>query len=236
MVNTHRRTAIFVGVLYIIGTVMGVMSVALTGPILHDPGSLIQVASNENQLIAGALCVLVMGLALAMVPVLMLPILKKQNEVLALGYVVFRGALEATIDVMISLSWIALIAFAHQYAIAGASAASGFQTLGASIAAAGDSVSPVAAIVFSLGALMFYYLLYQTRLIPRWVSGWGLIAIVLHLAAGGLLAMFGVITEFSTISVVLALPIALQEMVMAVWMIAKGFDALAIASLSAKPA
>jgi hypothetical protein len=234
--NTYRRTAVFVGVLYIIGTVMGVMSVGLTGPILNAPDYQIQVAGNENQLIAGALCVITMGLALAMVPVLMFPILKKRNEVLALGYVVFRGALEAFTDIAIALSWLVLLAFSQQYAAAGASSASGFQTLGASIAAAGDSIGPVTAIIFSLGAVMFYYLLYQTKLIPRWLSGWGLIAIVLHLFAGGLLAMFGVITGFSTISVVSALPIALQEMVMAVWMVAKGFDASAIASLSANPA
>jgi hypothetical protein len=213
---------------------MGVLSVALTGPILDAPDILIQASANKNQLIAGALCVITMGLALAMVPVLMFPILKKHNEVLALGYVVFRGALEAMTDIAIALSWFLLIALGHQYISAGAPDASYFQALGASFVEAGDSISEVAAIVFSLGALMFYYLLYQTKLIPRWLSTWGLIAIVLHLPAGGLLAMFDVITPFSTISVVLALPIALQEMVMAVWLIVKGFNASAIASVSAR--
>ena len=92
--ETYRKTAGTVGVLYIIGTVAGVLSVVFTGSILGDPNYLVKVSANANQIITGALFVLIMGLALAMVPVVIFPILKKYNEVLALGYVVFRGALE----------------------------------------------------------------------------------------------------------------------------------------------
>jgi hypothetical protein len=84
-----------VGVLFIIGTVAGILSVVVTGSILADPEYLIKVSANENQIIIGALLVLIMGFALAMVPVMLFPIFKKYNEALALGAVVFRGALEA---------------------------------------------------------------------------------------------------------------------------------------------
>src|SRR5574341_1556222 len=92
--NTNRKTATIVGVLYIIGTVAGILSVVFTGPILNDPDYLIKVSANENQILIGALFVLTMGFALALVPVMLFPIFKKYNEALALGYVVFRGALE----------------------------------------------------------------------------------------------------------------------------------------------
>ena len=92
--NTDRKTAIIVGILYIIGTVAGILSVIFTLPILGDPGYLSKIAANENPIIIGSLLVLTMGFALAMVPVLLFPILKRQSEALALGYVVFRGALE----------------------------------------------------------------------------------------------------------------------------------------------
>jgi hypothetical protein len=92
--KTYRKTAIIVGVLYIIGTVTGVLSMLVTQPLLNDPASLHTVAAQANQIRLGALLVFMMGLALAMVPVLMFPLLKKQHEVLALGYVVFRGGLE----------------------------------------------------------------------------------------------------------------------------------------------
>jgi hypothetical protein len=83
-----------VGILFIIGTAAGVLSVVFTGPILDGPDYLVKIPANENQIIIGAFLILIMGFALVMVPVMLYPILKKQNEVLALGAVVFRGVLE----------------------------------------------------------------------------------------------------------------------------------------------
>lgn len=82
--NTNRKTAIIVGVLFIIGTVAGILSVVFTGAILNAPDYLMKVSANENKIIIGALFVLVMGFALAMVPVMMFPIFKKHNEALAM--------------------------------------------------------------------------------------------------------------------------------------------------------
>jgi len=232
--NTYRKTAIIVGVLYIIGTVAGILCKVLTGSIQNDLNLLTKVTANENQIIIGALFLLIMGLALAMVPVMMFPILKKHNEALALGYVVYRGALETITTIAMVIGWLFLTVLSQQY-IAGATDASYFQTLGTLLLNGNDSISTISQIVFPLGALIFYFLLYQSKLIPRWISGWGLIAAVLWLATT-FLDLFGIISAWSTVQVVLALPIGLQEMVMAVWLIVKGFNPSAIASLSAKTA
>jgi hypothetical protein len=92
-----------VGVLYIIGTAAGVFSVMVTQPVLKAPDYLAQISANENPIILGALLVLTMGFALALVPVLLFPIFKKHNEVLSLGYVVFREALETVCYIAISI-------------------------------------------------------------------------------------------------------------------------------------
>ncbi len=84
----------------------------------------------------------------------------------------------------------------------------------------------VGAIPFALGALMFYVLLYQSRLVPRWLSAWGLVGAVLYIVPP-LGSMFGL-----SLGVLMA-PLAVQEMVMAVWLIAKGFSPAAIAAESA---
>ena len=84
-------------------------------------------------------------------------------------------------------------------------------------------------IVFCLGGLMFYYLLFRSRLVPRWLSGWGLIGLIINLAAG-LLVMFAFVGPTSSVSDVLQIPIFLQEMVLAVWLIVKGFNPPAIAA------
>jgi hypothetical protein len=225
--NTSKKTARIVGVLFIIGTVAGVLSVVFTGPILDDPDYLMKVSADENQIIIGALLVLIMGFALAMVPVVLFPIFKKHNEALALGSVVFRGALEAGAYIAIVISWLLLLTLSQEYVKAGAPDASYFQTLGTLLLEAADSIGQILSIVFSLGALMIYYLFYQSKLIPRWLSVWGLIGAILYLAAP-LLGMFGSELE------ILFAPLALQEMVLAVWLIVKGFNSSAIASGSAK--
>ncbi len=225
--NSNRKTAIIVGVLFIIGTVAGVLSGLFLGPFLDDPGYLIKVSANENQIILGALFVLIMAFALAMIPVVMFPISKKHNETLALGYVVFRGALETFTYIATVIIWLLLFPLSQEYVKAGIPDASYFQALGTLLLEAADSIDLVLTIVFSLGALMFYYLFYQSKLIPRWLSGWGLIGAILVLAVG-LLAMFGLDLE------ILWAPLALNEMVLAVWLIAKGFNPSAIVSEAAK--
>ncbi len=222
--NSERKTAIIVGVLFIVGTVSGILWKVLAGYIQNDLNLLTQVAANENQIIIGALFLLIMGLALAMIPVMMFPILKKHNEALALGYVVFRGALETVTTIAVVIGWLFLIILSQQY-IAGAPDASYFQTLGTLTLKGNVSIGIISQIVFPLGALMFYWVLYQAKLIPRWISGWGLIAAILVLALA-FLDLFGIIT----LRDVFDTPIFLQEMVMAVWLIVKGFNPSATAS------
>jgi hypothetical protein len=232
--NTYRKTAIIVGILYIIGTVAGFLfKMVFTGSIQNDLNLLTQVDANEKQVIIGALFLLIMGLALALVPVMMFPILKKQNEALAVGYVVYRGALETITTVAIVISWLFLTVLSQQYT-AGAPDASYLQTFGSLLLKGNDTIGTISQVVFPLGALMFYCILYKSKLIPRWISGWGIIA------AAWVLVMtafdwFGISGSWSTTLVdILDFPIFFQEMVMAVWLIVKGFNSSAIAALSAK--
>ena len=228
--RASRKTAIMVGVLYIIGTVAGILSLVFTGPILESPDYLLQVSMNPNQIVIGALFVLTMGLALAMVPVMMFPILKSYNEALAVGYVLFRGALEAVTYLVFVIGWLSLPLISQEFIKASATEASFFQSLGDLVLEAHDEISHVLAIVFILGALMFYYVLYQSKLVPRWLSGWGLLAAIPYFVSGvlGLFTLPG--------PVVLVLPMAVQEMVLAVWLIARGFNSSPVNFGSAKVA
>ena len=215
--GTDRKTAVIVGVLYIVGTAAGVLSLIFAGSILKDPDYLLKVSANESRIITGALCVLIMGLALAMVPVLMFPIFRKYNEALALGAVVFRGALETAIYIAAAIFWLLLMTVGQEYVKAGVPVSSHFQTLGALLLKSSDQTGSILDIVFSLGALMIYCLFYQSNLIPRWLSVWGLAGAALYLVSG-LLNLFNL--DFG----ILEAPLALQEMFLAVWLIVKGFD------------
>ena len=164
-----------------------------------------------------------MGLALAMVPVMMFPILKSYNEALAVGYVVFRGALEAVTYLVLVIGWLCLPLISQEFIRASAAEASYFQSLGDLVLKAHDQIGHVLTIVFILGALMFYYMLYQSKLVPRWLSGWGLLAAIPYFVSG-ILGLFALLSPMSTLQMVLVLPMAVQEMVLAVWLIVKGFN------------
>jgi len=213
--HSNRKTAIIVGVLFIIGDIAGVLSLLVTRGLLEGPDALTKIAGSQNQLVLGALLVLVMGFALAMVPVVMFPVFKKYNEVLALGSVVFRGALETVGYMATAGTWLLLLELSREHAEAASPGAPHFQTL--STLLAGSTTGYLVSIAFSLGALMFYYLFYQSRLIPRWLSIWGLVGAALYLAAP-LLEMFG--HGFG----ILMAPLAVAEIVLAVWLIAKGLN------------
>ena len=95
--------------------------------------------------------------------------------------------------------------------------------------------SSFAGIVFCLGALMFYVVLYRSRLVPRWITVWGLAALVPYLAAE-FLALFALLDPMSSTAILLYIPMAVQEMVLAVWLIVKGFNSPAVAPGAAKTA
>jgi hypothetical protein len=213
--SADRKAAVWIGVLYIIGTVVLVLSLPVTGATLTAAGGPGQVAAPPNQLAIGALLVLLAGFALAMVPVVFWPIGKRYNETLAMGYVVFRGGLETVLYIFTALGWLLLIALGTQPDTA--PLAGLVNTVEAVI---GEQLS---AIPFALGALMFSALLYQSRLVPRWLSVWGLVGAALYIVPP-IGNMFG-----HSLGVLMA-PLAVQEMVMAVWLIAKGFNSPAIAA------
>jgi hypothetical protein len=220
---TNRTTAAIVGALYIIGTVAGVLSTVAAAGLTDAPNYLDNIASDPTRAQLTALLVLAMGVALAMVPAVMFPILRRQNETLAIGYVIFRGALETLTYVGIAICWLLLVQVAQQQAHVQAAAAAPWRSLGTLVVKAQDPVIAIQDIVFSLGALMFYYLLYQARLVPRWLSGWGLVGVAGYFTAG-------VIAVFGSNVVVLLLPLAVQEMVMAFWLIIRGFNPASLPS------
>ena len=162
-----------------------------------------------------------MAVAVAGVAFMIYPILKQNTDTeikegLALWYVGTRITEGATfvVGVLVTLS---LLSLSQEFIKAGAPDASYFQTGGTVLIAASNYAWMLGQSVFCIGVLMLNYLLYQSRRIPRWLSGWGFIGAPLMLVAGFLLLVDG--DPNSPLSNVLYAPLALQEMVFAVWLI-----------------
>ena len=227
--NTNRNTARIVGALFLIAMVTSLLGGIWLESILSAPDYLSSVSGNKNQVVMGVLLELINGLAVIGIAVAMYPIFRKQYEALSLGYVALR-IIEAVIIIAAVISPLSLISLSQEYINAGSPDTSYFQSLGTSfMAARGHLVGLLLAIFFSLGALLFYYLLYQSKLVPRWLSVWGFVGAALVLT-WNLLETFGISISAGMI---LALPIISNEIFLGIWLIAKGFNPSAIASESA---
>ncbi len=233
--NTNRKAAIIAGVLLIIADVFGIPGKIISQPLLDAPDYLIKIFANTNQIYIAALLVLIMAAACAGISVAMYPVLKKFNSGLALGSVGFR-IIEAVFEFAGAICLLLLLTLSQEFVKAGAPDLSYFQALGGLLLASREYIANVVMLMtWGIGALIYCYIFYQSKLVPRWLSGWGLVVYPLLISAS-ILTMFHLIIVEGTIWSVLVLPAALQEIVLALWLIVKGFNPTVIASESAKTA
>lgn len=227
--NSTRKTAVAAGVVFIIATVAALLARALV-PDLTGADYLTSFSTHANRVAAGVLLYLIGHFACAGIAVVLYPVLKKWNVVLALGSVIFR-AIETVFYTAGVVCLMSLSTLGQQFASAVAADRTSLQAIGDLLLSIHQQAALAGVFAFCLGALMYYTLFFQSRLIPRWLSGFGIVAIILMLTAC-VLALFSgnPITSY----VPLAAPIFLQEMALAVWLIAKGFDPAAIAAPSAR--
>ena len=230
--KTERKIAIITGVLFIIATTTSLLGNSFTAPILNAPDYLTGISANGNQVMLGALFSLIAAATSASIAISLYPILKRYNESLALGAVCFR-LIEGAFYIVPVLCLLLLLTLSQEFVNTGGQSISYFQILGSLLLAARDiSGFVLGAISFSIGALMYYCVFYQSKLIPRWLSGWGLIGAVLMILGSVLTLVDGPPFSISGMLLLLAAPIAVQEMVLAVWLIVKGFNPSVIASKS----
>jgi hypothetical protein len=228
--SNDRRTAVVVGVLFIVATAASLLGrVVLLDPILKGADILAKVAANQSQVTAGAFFGLVAFFASASIAIALYPVLRRYSEGLALGSVGLR-IIEGVLYSIGAIAVLSMVTLARDLVVAGAPASSSLQDSGALLMAVRSWAGLAGTLAFYPAALLYYIVFYRSRLIPRWLSGWGIAAVAMGFAAS-ILVVFHAIEPMSTPQIVLNLPIFLQEMVLAVWLIVKGFSPVAIASV-----
>ena len=224
--TSGRAAARTVGILFLVALVTDLIGGELITRVIHAPDYLTSIYPNRVPLIAGMLLELVAAAAVVGIPVVLFSTLKEHSERIAIGYLGFR-IVEAVTIVIYVFSLPALLTLSQEYVKTGAPDASHYQILGSSLMAESYWVYPMITVFFSVGVVLFYSLLYKTRLVPRFISVWGLIGIAL-LLAGTLLGLFSYGDGHSVVPepgiMLYAGPIALNEVTLAIWLIAKGFN------------
>jgi len=211
-VMTHRTTARVVGALFIVGTVAGVVGLALEQPLVDD---LSQIAMNEARLTTGALLELVMSTALIAIAVTIYPVLRRFSESLAVGYVAAR-TVEGVIIVLGTINLLTVLTVSS-------SPGPAQQALGDTLLAArdwgGHAVLDVTA--FPLSAAILNYALHRARLVSPVLTIWGLAGAAAYWAAG-VSVLYGA-DPLTPVQIALNVPLAVQEMALALYLIVRGF-------------
>jgi hypothetical protein len=224
--DSMRKTALVAGVLYLL-TFFSIPRLALYGPVLGNPDYIVSAGSDTGVLLAAVL-ELIVALAIVGTGVALFPVLKRQNEGVALGFVAARVC-EAGIIVVGIISLLAVVTLRQDVSAAAGAEAAALVTTGRSLVAIqnwtfliGQGLMP------AVNALLLGSLLYRSGLVPRVIPALGLIGAPL-LISSVIGTMCGLNEQVSVWSAIAVLPIFVWEFALGVWLIAKGFNAAAIA-------
>ena len=216
--SSERKVAVAAGALYIVATVAGLLATAALGSLLDGPRVLAHLDAHETRVLTAAFFELVLAVAVAGIAFMIYPILKQDADTpakqgLALWYVGTRVT-ESALGLVGILGLLSLFALSQEVARA--------HTAVHVLTTASDYSVVLYQTVFCVGAVMLYYLLHVSRRVPRWLTIWGLIGVPLFLVGGFSYADSG--DPNSTFATIMYAPLFLQEMVLAVWLILKGWN------------
>jgi hypothetical protein len=220
--SNSRTNARVTGILFILGTATGMAAAALSGPILQTADLLAAAAAHRGQLLLSALFVMFMGLSCAGIGMSLYPVIKRRGEGLAAGVLGFR-VIEGAFQIASAVGFVALLALGEGFVKAGSPASSFFLPAAAVVMTVTDFLGNGAYLFpWSAAAFIYYGVFYRTRLLPRWLSLWGFAGLGLMLAAA-FAGIFGLLGSMTAVQILLNLPIMLQELVLAVWLIVRGY-------------
>jgi Domain of unknown function (DUF4386) len=211
---TDRTIARVVGALFIAATVFAIVGGSLLLP-LDEQDYLGSVAAQEGQVVSGALIEMLMALSVIGIATMLFPVLGRRSEGMAITYVGTR-IVEAVMLLAAASSALIVVGLSRD-----AGQATG--AVGDMALAAREWTYLIGSeVMLGVSALILYGLLYAARLVPAWLSLWGLAGALL-IGLGGTLEAYGV--ELSVeVQALVAAPIGVNEMVLAIWLIVRGFD------------
>ncbi len=222
--DAHRKTALTVGVLFILTFITSIGGVLAYGTVLSDP-TYITGAGSDTRVFLGAFLELMLILTNIGCATVLFPLLKRQNEGLALAYVAAR-IVECTFILVGLLSLLVIVTLRQNAAGADAGA---LVTVGRSLRALHDWT-------FLLGpgftdgigtGLILGWLLYRSGLVSRRMALFGVVGGPL-LAASGIAVLLGVIPQFSSAQGLLTVPEVIWELFLGLWLTFKGFSSSSI--------
>lgn len=226
--SMFRKTAAFVGAMYIAGFAVGIGGNMMIQSTITAPDHLSTVVANSLTVAIGAILWLMAVISDVAHGVLMFPVLKPHSERMAIGYLAFRLVDAVFVAVMVLLLLLQ-IPLSSEYLKTAANGAAYLQALSAVTVQGSQYAYAIGMSALGVSGLMLCYTLYKSKLVPRFFAIWGLV--------GYAVIFVGMLSEImgSGLGLMSSLPGGLWEVSIGVWLIAKGFNAFAFARKTASP-
>jgi hypothetical protein len=224
--NPNRKTAIFFGILLIFGIVFGILN---TVPALEHPDYLVKLFEIKTQVLWAMFFQFTMASVYVGITVVIYPIIKKFNEGIALWYFGFRiiGAAFLYIGIV---SLMLLLFISQSYITSNQPDPSYYQTIAELLRVGRDGLNHIGMVLpWSIGGLILFYSFFRMNLVPKWLTIWGIIGYTLTLMST-ILLLFEIIKIVTPIYFVMNTPTALLELILAGYLIIKGFNPTVIDS------
>lgn len=230
-----RRIALIAGLFYLVTIVTSIPALALKAPVLKDPATLASPAAR-NALLSAALLEVILALSCIGTAVVLYPIARRQSATAALGFVMSRMAESGLVLLgVVAMASLTTVVPGTVIVPGGATAAP---------ATASSATSALVAIhdwAFLLGpglvpavnALLLGSVMYRSALVPRIIPAVGLIGAPL-LMASAVGTVLGLVDQISAVAGLAALPVALWEISLGIWLTVKGFRPEAVARLAGR--
>lgn len=217
-----KRLARIAGALFIAATVTSLIASGFLDSVITDTGSLAKLSGHHDQVIAGASFQLLAAFSCAGIGIALYPAVRRVDPGLAIGSAGFR-IIEGTLYVVAAVGTLLLLELAQEQVGAGDPAAGYFQTTGALLRTLRDDATVAGLLAFYVGSSLYYLAFYRSALVPRWLAAWGLAGVALG-AVAAVCVLLQLTAIGSTFQLGLNIPIGIQEMVLALWLMLNGFS------------
>ena len=226
--DPERRNTIIAGIVIITGMIAGFLSVA---PAVDSAEYLSGAAKNPNQVLIGAVFQFIMSIAYLGFALALYPIIKKCDQGLALGFICFR-IIASVLIVFGTIILVSILALSQEYQRILPKDTANFEALGFLLKEARDLVNHVfMIIVLCIANMLFYIIMIKSKFIPLWLSICGVVATVLS-AIASFFVLFGIVEIITSDYIILNVPTALIDIILAIWLIIKGFDKTQLAAMN----
>ena len=230
--DLYRTAAILTGILFLTTDITAIVGLQLYQPLLTNPQFITSVAANDTRILIGTFLETILAFCNVGTAIVLYPILKRQHQGMALGYVVLR-AMEATFILIGVISILAVLSLRLDFLATGGDPLT-YQSVGKALVALQKWTFLFGPnIILPVNATILGYLLYKSGLVPRAISA-------LYLFDGPILfvssifILFGFYETMSAPAILVAMPMLVFEVLFSIWLMIRGFDRAALESLTAR--